>query len=1239
MGVVYEALDHQNGRHVALKTMRAPSGEALLRFKNEFRALADIQHPNLVSLGELMMEAGQWCFTMELVRGINLLAYVRPTSHATARADAEIAGALDPTCDALDQNGGADLPNRATELRPVGPHAVHLDRLRLTLSQLAEGLHALHRANKVHRDVKPENVLVTEDGRVVILDFGLVGERRDIDSAIVGTIAYMAPEQAVGVAVGPAADWYSVGALLYEALTGRCPFEGPAMQVLLDKQQRVPPAPKSLCAGIPEDLDSLCMDLLRCDSNQRPAYSEILSRLQQQTSAVTAAADSVSSTAAAPFVGRQEQEDELERIYQRARAGHGQTVLLHGESGVGKSALMRHFAERLTKGTRDLIVLAGRCYEREMVPYKAVDGVIDSLSRYLRRLPEEQAAALLPRRTALLLQAFPVLTRVPALANAATTPNALAQASDPQERRERVFAALRELLTRLAERKPLLLLIDDLQWTDADSLALLSDLMNPPDEPPLLLVATVRSNAEVLNKTWMDPKHGRRNVHHLQVDRLGDADALALAHTLFAQSEVTKQLSAEHVAKEAAGHPLFIDELVRYTAATGSSAPVRLEDALWSRIQTLPKPARLLLQLSAVMGSPLGLNVATVASTLSADELDRSLAQLRGQRLLRATVNAHEQVVDTGGPEAVEPYHDRIREITLQRLLPDERRRCHLQLANALEQIGHQNPETLVLHCQGAGLREKAGQYALRAAEKATGALAFERAVKFYKQAIEFLKPAGADRRELMEKLGDSLIHANCSFEGAEALAEAAQGAPAHQASLLRRRAGDHYMRAGHFKQGMALCREAFRDLNLSFHTSTLVRLLYLAICRLWLTIRGLHFRERAENEIPAEQLARLDLLHGCVNSIGAYDAIFGIYCAARGLLMAIRTGEAHRISTWLMREAVSVSIGGSISAWQKGQRILTTAQDLMERTANPYASAFLVQIDGSRHYCSGQWRRASELFDQSEQIYLERCSGVSSELGSVRMMALANAYFLGDLRRLSTQLPKYMGDAEANSDLRLMVILGSTSLPVLHLVHDDAESSRREAAQYINKFTYPGDGVPRINVHWWAVQSFLYEGMIGLAYRQMITGLSRSNKMIITTVQALRIIDTELRGRCALAAVQETPSLRQRLLAEARRSIRLLEREQRPSADALARLLRAGLAFVEGHHEATRAQLQHAAEACERADMKLHAAVARRRLGQLAGEDSEHSAIVAAEKILSDEGVVNPARWVRMLTPFFPDA
>jgi serine/threonine protein kinase len=129
-------------------------------------------------------------------------------------------------------------------------------KLRAALPQLTAALSALHAHGLVHRDVKPHNVLVTPEGRVVLLDFGLVAGVAHSESNVVGTPAYMAPEQGLLRDVGPAVDWYAVGALLYEALTGALPFLGAPLQVMIAKQHELPRRPGEL-AGVPDDLDAL----------------------------------------------------------------------------------------------------------------------------------------------------------------------------------------------------------------------------------------------------------------------------------------------------------------------------------------------------------------------------------------------------------------------------------------------------------------------------------------------------------------------------------------------------------------------------------------------------------------------------------------------------------------------------------------------------------------------------------------------------------------------------------------------------------------------------------------------------------------------------------------------------------------------------------------------------------------------------------------------------------------------
>ena len=178
--------------------------------------------------------------------------------------------------------------------------------------------------------------------------------------------------------------------------------------------------------------------------------------------------------------------------------GAAATVCIHGPSGIGKTALVEQFLAQVSPGDQ-AVVLRGRCYQHESVPYEALDGIVDSLSLHLRALPPAQAAALVPPDAGALARAFPVMQQVKAVARA---PRAAMEHADPSAQRRLAFSALRELLTRIAQRHPLVLHIDDLHWADADSMLVLDALLRPPDAPPLLLLACLRTE-EIAAKPFL----------------------------------------------------------------------------------------------------------------------------------------------------------------------------------------------------------------------------------------------------------------------------------------------------------------------------------------------------------------------------------------------------------------------------------------------------------------------------------------------------------------------------------------------------------------------------------------------------------------------------------------------------------------------------------------------------------------------------------------------------------------
>ena len=433
-GVVYEAEDLRDGGRVALKLLRHAEADWLYRFKREFRAIQGLAHPGLVVLDELFCDEDRWFFTMELVDGKNFVEHVhqpRSTDHDTETID---------------------------HAAPSAAKNFDEERLRSGLGLLFEALAVLHAADKVHRDIKPGNVLVTHAGRVVLIDFGLVTESfSGSASATVGTPTYMAPEQAASQGVGPGADLYAVGVMLYEILTGTLPVDGPPLQVLIDKQTHCPPSPASIAPGVPADLDALCMKLLRIDAGERPSAA------QAWRSVTAARADRPnvaerSSSNGSMFVGRSAELGELRAAFDASTKGELSMVLVSGSRGLGNPIWFGASPELLLAERPEIMLLEGRCHEREAMPYKTLDGIVDSLSRQLSRMPSSEVAAVLPTQRAMLARLFPVMLRVPQLAReyAKTESNA-----EPQSTRQRGFLALRELFARIALDRPTIIAIDD----------------------------------------------------------------------------------------------------------------------------------------------------------------------------------------------------------------------------------------------------------------------------------------------------------------------------------------------------------------------------------------------------------------------------------------------------------------------------------------------------------------------------------------------------------------------------------------------------------------------------------------------------------------------------------------------------------------------------------------------------------------------------------------------------------
>jgi serine/threonine protein kinase/tetratricopeptide (TPR) repeat protein len=1233
MGVVYEALDRQRKVRVALKTLRALDAEALFRLKNEFHSLQDLQHRNLVSLGELVEESGNWFLTMELVDGPDFLTYVRrdrvrdkdfssspSVSGASTQAPpigSEPTRASGPRSDPLAETLPASGESgNAARLPPVVKATAdfHEQRLRESLLQLAQALTAIHAAGMIHRDIKPSNVLVTREGRVVVLDFGLVSDAHSIDQTsegVIGTVGYMAPEQAACRRVGPAADWYAVGVMMYEALCGRLPFVGRTLEVLQWKQQHEPPRPSTLCAGIPADLDALTRDLLRLSPDARPTSTEVLRRLgaREPSSGSLQTVTQVAGEHLAPFVGRGNEMLELRRALEDSQRGAPVTVLVEGESGVGKSALVRRFTESLGEGARDPLVLAGRCYERESVPYKAFDGVVDALCRHLRRLTRLEVEALLPRMASMLAQVFPVLRRIEAIAEA---PRLQHEVLDPQEIRNRVFAALRELLGRVAERRPLVIVIDDLQWADADSLMLLDQVLRPPDPPQMLLIGTFRPVPEML----LDRERLAGEVRRIALERLPPDDARRLAMLLLERLDGPAHHDPWAIAREAEGHPLFIDELVRHAAHARSEGTLQLEEALWRRVARLEAPVRQLLEVIAVAGAPVRQDVAADAVAMEFSGFIRAATQLRVGSLVR-----------TGGAQrtdSIEPYHDRVRAAVLGHLDDGARRAAHKRLAHALELSAQPDPEALAIHLHAAGENERAARHAATAADQAVAALAFERATRLYRMALELAPPTGEAASTLRRKLGDALANAGHGAEAAEAYLAAAVGATAEDALEMQRRAATQLVLSGHIDEGLAALESVLTRAGMKLAPTPRRALASLLLRRARLRLRGLRFRERPASQISREELTRIDICWYVGTGLSTVDTIRGADFQARHLLLALDAGEPQRLVRAFGMEAAFSSCNG-LPAQKRTAKLLDLSETMARRVDLPYALAIATVNRGLAAVLEGRFAEAEQFCSEAASLFRERCSGVWWELDLAEIYSMWSLFFQGRLAAIAAQVPDLLRNAQARGDLFAETNLRS-GLPIIDwLARGDPDGARRECAVAIQKWSQASFHVQHALAEYSLVQIDLYAGDGKSAHQRMIAVWPKLQQSLLLRIQLLRAVCLDVRARAAIAAGEKR---------DAEKCLSRLRRERTPYASALAGLGTAGLLDAAGQRERAVAEYAAAGEQLQAVAMNLQAAAARRRHAELVGGDQGAAQLVQADAWFLGEGVRDPARLAAIFTP-----
>lgn len=1193
MGSVYRVVDRVRRRTLALKSVGRVDGDRLWRFKQEFRSLQGFDHPGVVSLGELFERNGEWFFTMELVEGTELREHLWGLPAGTMTSNA-----LSTTWSELDEvkSGIIGFPKNPS-FEP--------QRLRVSLLQLADAMHALHRYGHVHRDIKPSNVLVEKTGRIVLIDFGLVlsmGERVDSPGSLIGTVAYMSPEQAIGGEVGPASDWYAFGVTLFELMTGCPPFIGEPLDVLLRKQSEVAGSPRDLVPHLPDDLVGLCERLLHVDPKQRPTGDDVLASLRGAAPKVARVRKDQLGTV---FVGREVELARLEHALAGVEAKTPQMVAVMGPSGIGKTSLIERFAGRACMRDPALLVFRGRCFEQETVPFKAFDAVMDQVAHWLASLPRSERLAYLPTRPRRLALAFPVLSRIAELQDG-LTPLAI----DPVQLRRDVFDAIHELFGKIASRQPLLLMIDDVQWSDEDSRHLMAVLLYEPEPIGLMVLCTEVAQDEQSERVaeWLP------GIQRLRLGELSVRESAALLRKRGYQGAIATIL------EQAQGHPLLL-ELPLRAAGNDAGFVGDMMFALHRQIESLEAPARRYLEVVCIAGFP-------IASVLAADvaHVDRPLRVERNLRVARLTRAAD------GEDRWIEAYHSSIAVAVVASMPPLERAQRHRQLGYALAATGA-SPHRIAVHLAAGESPPEAVPYFIEAARQAMAGLAFEQGVEFYTRALHVSLDERLNRT-IRYELGSALASAGRAEDAAQTFEHMLPYADEATRHVLRRRIAEQRLTAGLYKEGLQAAREALEPFGMNVPSSPVASLRQLAVLRARVWMRGLRVEPRCPREDEHEVLARFDVCWSLARGLVSHDVIMGQVFQTRALLFALQTPEPIRLAKALCFEYLSRAIDGP-KALSEQRWMLSRAAEIAEASGDPAAQATVAFADGmGLHTAACDFRDSAPRFEEAGAILRSQCVDVAWEAALCDEQRMIDYYWLGRWAELSREIPELCQHAQAIGHRYWVNRFMGSYLSFAAEIRGDVDESRRLIA--LGEAALPSDAstVQRFGQMWCWTRVDLYDGLWARALARLQGFHTDLLGSLILKVPLLTLTNQFDIARVRLAAATHEAVHRAYHLREARRSASRLARLDVAFASGLVELIEGAAAQIEG--DLSQAEERWARAESTLRDHQLDALVAALRcrrgalIGGVAGEQLERAGL----SFYRVQSVADPQAMNRMLLP-----
>lgn len=943
-GQVFQAWDTIRRRKVAIKVLRDNSADALLQFKQEFRALTEIRHRNLIRFLKLGRAASDsWYLVMELIEGSALTA----TSTASQSADM-IALALEST-----QNNNSQLePTGAfdpeqEDIKRVYEHEIAPlfapELIRSRIAQIGSGLRALHSAGVIHCDLKPSNVLISATGRVVILDFGVarytrhLGAHHQAPRANAGTRPYMSPEFRSGDEPHPGVDWYATGMMLAELLTGL----SPAYISALSFEERSN-AFSVAAEQFPDhaQLFELANALLHPSVLLRANGQDVLRVCGDSPASFEREEDSFTF----PFMRRERELEHLLAMWTRYLSGQPTHVVVEGVAGIGKTALCREFVQEVTKREQPPIVLVARCRTDELLGYRAFDELVDGVASVLRQMSDEERQPFTELIGNSLAELFPTLRpfKTTTKENLKTPPEA-------------ALRELHSLLRNLTTQQDAIIWIEDIHLADEDSLRWFAQIFAPGQSPRAFLMFTRR------------PSENARLTDHFDIDTLGYAIPIFRLTPLddqFVEATIRKWLPEgianreeviRHLTRFGKGHPYLLRELCRDTelakSMTSSTTLTRLLRARLERLSALDS-----LVLVTMASSSVALTRTQIAqvANVTLEDVDDAIDRLESELLIW-------QVSSRNNEEEVYEISQRsITDTILHLIEPEMLADIHLRHAQlGMSGTIHAMPAaTIVSHFVRGGNLIDARSFAEKTAESALARGAWAIGAQMHDILLQIARDSGQKpSKKLRENAIECRLRTGRGVDAAKLLLELAAETTDSEARTLRRRAAEAMILSGHVSEGLRINQTAMPPglkAPMPFVPS---------IVDLFRLDRQLHKRlsnydfdsVATPNEVNEEHTAHLDTYRMLGIDLGLVDAVQAYHYTIRELHAALDSRSTTEILRALSGYCAYTNMNGG-EAERRVRNYLKLARRLAEKDGNLLLLHWLRICEGTIDYHNGAY-------------------------------------------------------------------------------------------------------------------------------------------------------------------------------------------------------------------------------------------------------------------------------------------